>query len=228
MNQSLRSGICFPLVLALWVLTPAGARAGWIPEGKILGSVEVPALHQLLNVGEPPAAPGPVRLRQEPRADAPVAVVVETWEGLVSLEHGAEQVSAVVDETRYGPDGLWYRVRYSVGDRSGEAWLAPADAGRYRMVYELLRGLAFLTAAWDGRLYDRPGGSEARAFEGLGERPDAAIADAASVGEELWLLVVLVNGSICGSGDRSVLGAGWVPAFSPEGSLTVWNYSRGC
>jgi hypothetical protein len=48
------------------------------------------------------------------------------------------------------------------------------------------------------------------------------------VGEELWLLVVLVNGSICGSGDRSVLSAGWVPAFSPEGSLTVWTYSRGC
>lgn len=41
MNLSLRSGICCPLVLALWVLTPAGARAGWIPAFSPEGSLTV-------------------------------------------------------------------------------------------------------------------------------------------------------------------------------------------
>lgn len=70
----------------------------------------------------------------------------------MSLEHGSEQVSAVVDEIQHGPGGLWYRVRYSVEGRSGEAWLAPQDAGTYRRVYELLsQGMAFLAGLLTGK-----------------------------------------------------------------------------
>ena len=165
--------------------------------------------------------------------DATVAVVVRDRKYLESKEHDYEQVSAVVYDRKHMSDLVWYKLRYSDGKNEMFAWLSQADAGRFRMYGDLVhhKGLTYFTDNWDKRLYQRPDMSAPfTRFEELGEHPDIRVADA-RYGKDLWLLIVIVNGSICGDrgdGGTTVIATGWVPAYAQNGSETVWYYSRGC
>ncbi len=200
------------------------------------GLLEIPALHKNLNDGRSGAPIGPVTLFAEPSLQATVAVVVRDWRHLESREHGYEQVSAVVYKREDNAGGgSWYKLRYSDGNKEMFGWLSEADAGEFRMYLELVRtSMTFFTDAWDKRLYQRPDISAPfTRFEQLGKRPSMRVADVRYSKDlkDLWLLVVIVNGSICGdSGDggTSVIATGWVPAYAETGSETVWYYSRDC
>jgi hypothetical protein len=62
----------------------------------------------------------------------------------------------------------------------------------------------------------------------IGERRHVVFADTFGEAGQLWFLVVVVDGTICDGGPRSVLAAGWIPAHSASGQLNAWYYSRGC
>jgi hypothetical protein len=204
---------------------------------RMQGLVEVPALHANLNAGGGIDTPrGPVTLFAEPSPQATVAVVVRDRRHLESREHDYEQVSAVVYEQKWDSGGgFWYKLRYSDGKTEMFGWLSHVDAGQFRRYYDLVHpGLTIFTNAWDNRLYERPEGSAPfTRFEQHGERPDVRVADAryGKDPKNLWLLVVIVNGSICGDrgdGGMTIIATGWVPAYAENGAETVWYYSRGC
>jgi hypothetical protein len=82
---------------------------------------------------------------------APVASVVRVADDLETREHGYEEVSAVVHDSKTG----WYGLRCRGTD--GLEWGAASDAGTFRPLEELVQhGLAYLTAAWNRVLYQKP------------------------------------------------------------------------
>ena len=209
------------LLLSMAVATSANASE------KLLGLVEVPALHSLLNRGGPDEPVGPVPLFTKPDHSADVAAVVRDRRHLDSGEHGYEQVSAAV----YGlganaGGGFWYKLKYLHGEETLFAWLNQADAGQYRPLTELLRGgLTHFTENWDGRLYEAPDlASPSRSLAGS----DVRVASFHGVPGDLWVLVVLVKGNICTGGGTEIIATGWVPANAKSGAATIWYSSRGC
>jgi hypothetical protein len=161
---------------------------------------------------------------------SPPAAVITDRSQIASLEHDYEQVSAGVLAYRWAKGTRWYQVQYTTAERSGTVWLSESQAGRFRFLYDILHGgMAFLTDAWDGRLYKAPShDAPHQTVSRRGERPDVAVAAAAGEPEKLWLLVVILDGNICEQASRSVMATGWVPAHSTSGRITVWHYSRGC
>jgi hypothetical protein len=113
----------------------------------IIGLVEIPS------VFGSPDDPGhrAVTLRTEPLDTAPVACVVRVADDLETREHGYEEVSAVGYDSKTG----WYGLRCRGAD--GLAWVAASDTGTFRPLEELVQhGLAYLTAAWNRVLYQKP------------------------------------------------------------------------
>lgn len=188
---------------------------------RIAGLVEIPSV-----LGSPDApAHGAVTLRAEPSDVAPVACVVRAASDLETREHGYEELSAVVYDSRDG----WRGVRCLGGDAL--AWLAPNDAGTFRPVEELVRhGLAYLTAEWDRDLYQRPRRTAASHRVQVETRqPDITVADTTVVDGELWLLVIVYAEGRCTADEPgAVRDAGWTPAHSKGGAVAAWFYSRGC
>src|SRR5262245_29471539 len=97
---------------------------------RIIGLVEIPSV-----LSEPQAAARrAVTLRTEPTDAAPVACVVRAAEDVDTREHGYEELSAVVYQTRTG----WYGLRcHGGGDQL--AWLPAKDTGPYRSLEELVQ-----------------------------------------------------------------------------------------
>jgi len=210
----------------LLVLLPASVMA----QGRIIGLVEIPALHSRLNSGLPDVTIGPVTLFAEPNQAAEVAIVVRNRKQLESREHGYEQISAAVYGVEGDPRGFsWYRLRYIDADEPIFGWLNQADAGEYRDVHMLIgSGLAYLTNEWDRRIYEKPrSDAPARTVDGLEPTPGVRIIDVHSEGGERWYLLALVRGS-CTGDPLEVLATGWVPAYAGTGGNTVWYASRGC
>jgi len=214
------------------LLIAAGVNAA----ERMNGLVEIPALHANLKADGPDMPRGPVVLFTEPSLQAPVAVVVRDRKHLESREHGYEQVSAVVYDIKYHLDVPWYKLRYSDGKNEMFAWLSQANAGQFRMYYDLVaKSLTHFTDAWDKRVYQLPDASAPfTRYDQFGKYKSVAVADARYGKDlkDLWLLVVIVDGSIChGPGDpdgTTILATGWVPAYAESGSETVWYSSRGC
>lgn len=214
-----------PYALLLF-LTPVAA----IAQDRVIGLLEIPALHSGLNAGLRDVTIGPVALFEEPRQEAEVAVVVRNRTQLASHEHGYGQVSAAVYGVQGDSSGFsWYRLRFVDGERAVFAWLSQADAGEYRDIHTLNQsGLTYLTDEWDGRIFESPGlGSASRSFEDLGNRPDVRVVTLWREASEFWYLVVLGRGS-CSGEPLQVVATGWVPAYSEAGGNTVWFSSRGC
>jgi hypothetical protein len=210
----------------LLVLLPASLMA----QDRIVGLVEIPALHSRLNAGLPDATIGPVTLFAEPNQEAEVAIVLRNRKQLESREHGYDQISAAVYDVEGDPSGFsWYRLRYIDAEEPIFGWLNQADAGEYRDVHMLIgSGLAYLTNEWDRRIFEGPkSDAPARAFEGLEAEPDVRIIDVRSEGGERWYLLALVRGS-CTGDPLEVSATGWVPAYAGTGGNTVWYRSRGC
>jgi len=221
------------LVFVLAGAMPAAAQDDHFPQGRIIGSVEIPALHAAINRGLPePAHSKPVTLYVEPAAGSRAAAVLRTRQEVVSIEHGYEQLSAGVVEIRSQGGRSWYRVQFQIGNWHGTGWLAPRDAGRYRPLSRmLLEGLVFLSEAWDGSLYDAPrSGAKRRDVGRVRERPDVRVIATSGSGQHLWLRVELIDHSFCEDPHTppSVIAAGWIPVHSRDGRVTAWHYSRGC
>jgi hypothetical protein len=198
------------LLAALLAIAPPG----------LVGLVEIPSV-----LGDPEVATqGSVTLRTEPSTTAPVACVVRAAADLETREHGYEELSGVVYDSRPG----WYGLRCRGVD--GLAWLAASDAGTFRRMDELLKdGLAYLTAEWDRALYQRPRRTAAAHRVRVESRePDITVADTTIVDDELWLLVVVHGEGRCTAEEPGpVVDAGWTPAHTRNGDVTAWFHSRG-
>ena len=215
--------------LTLLALTALLPNCGWCQD-RIVGLVEVPALHSRINQGSPDLPIGPVALFAEPNHEADVAFVVRNRNELESREHGYEQVSAEVYALAGNAGGgYWYKLRRVDGIEPEFGWLNQADVGTYHEIHDLLiSGLTYLTGDWDARLFESPSlDSGSREFEDLEDQPDVRIADIAYPDGEPWYLVVIVRGS-CSGDPIEVIATGWIRAYSEAGGNTVWHYSRGC
>jgi hypothetical protein len=199
---------------------------------RIIGLIEVPAIHAAVNEGSVDIATSLVTLRTEPSESSAVAVAVQDWHQLDSREHDYEQVSAAVYALAYPPrGGPWYKVHYTVEDKTGYGWVEHAAGAQYREVHSLVSsGLAFLTDAWDRRLLERPAAdAPARTLERSGQSDSVRVIEVyyASGNSEPWYLLAVVRGECTGE-PLEVVGTGWVPAYTPEGDNNVWFHSRGC
>ncbi len=209
-------------------------RALPFPARPFKGSVEIPVIHAALNLrgSDVRYLRARLNLYSDPRPDSRITARIRDWRQIQSIEHGYEQVSAVVYEVRRNTGGQWYRVQFEVDGRAGTAWLSPRDAGRFRVLYDLLHGsMAYLTPAWNGRLSKFPGARESDVIGArLPGQPEVRVADAGWVGQDMWLLIIVLKGSTCSGNieDKSPVAAGWVPAFNKTGEVTVWFYARGC
>lgn len=201
---------------------------------RIIGLVEIPALHAGVNAGTQDVATAPVTLHAGPDEDSAKVATILHRNQLVSREHDYEQVSAAVySRASDSGSGTWFRLGYAVGDSTGYGWLSPASSADYHDVRSLVsHGLAYMTDDWDRRLFARPGsGTEVRAVEGLDPKlqPGARILSIwndRTTGED-WYLLAVVRGQ-CSGEPLEVVATGWVQAYAPNGSNTVWYYSRGC
>jgi hypothetical protein len=191
------------------------------PPPHLIGLVEIPSV-----LGDGASPHTPVTLRTAPSNAAPVACIAGAARDVETREHGYEELSAVVYESKPG----WYRVRCP-GENGRPAWLAAADAGTFRSLEELVQhGLAYLTAGWNRSLYQRPRRAAASHLVRVAaQQPDITIVDTSIVDGELWLLVVVYGEGRCTAEEPApVLDAGWTPAHSTSGAPTAWFYSRGC
>jgi hypothetical protein len=145
-------------------------------------------------------------------------------------------VSAGVLEVKSQNNRTWYLLQYKARNRIDKGWLSQRDAGPFRTLSELLIGRrAFLTDAWDRVLYTAPNPDAAtQLISKARETRSVAVGSAANSPREsadpkdLWLLVVILDGSFCDGGPQTVVAAGWVRAHSTTGRPTTWHYSRGC
>ena len=203
------------------------------PRGRVIGSIEIPALHDAVNRDLPgqPAALSLVTLYTAPTEHTAVAAVVSDRSELTSLEHGYEQVSAAVYETRAIQDRVWYRVHYATSRSFGDGWISNRDTSTYHPLADMLvHGLAFLTDSWDGAVFEAPRTDVAkRSISITNERPNVHVVATAGDAEHLWLQIELLEGSACeGAEQPAIATRGWIPAFSAGGHLTAWHYARGC
>jgi len=211
----------------------AAAQDDLFPRGRIIGSVEIPALHGEAGRGAAePARSKPVTLYTQPVTGARAMTIVRNQSQVLSVEHGSEQVSAGVVEIRMQGDRRWYRVQFQVGNWIGAGWLAPRDAGAYHPLASTLRnGLPFLTESWDGSLYSAPNATaKRRAVRRTRAEQDVRVLSTSGDGAHLWLRVQILDHSPCdGSGAApNVVATGWMPAYSRDGRIAAWHHSRGC
>ena len=121
----------------------------------------------------------------------------------------------------------WFRVRLE----AGSAWVHASDRDEFHALEGLLtEGLAHLTRAWDGRLWDR---RDAPARKGMlppeQYGPSVRVVRSATAEGRLWLFIEMLSHSGCDGGDEPrVVDRGWVPAHAASGEPTVWFSSRGC
>lgn len=203
------------------------------PRGRVIGSIEIPALHDAVNGELPgqPAALSLVTLYMEPTEHTAVAAVVSDRTELASLEHGYEQLSAAVYEMRVIQDRVWYRVHYMTSRSFGDGWISNRDTGTYHPLADMLvHGLAFLTDSWDRGVFVTPrADASKRTIPITNERPNVHVVATAGDAEHLWLQIELLEGSACEGAEQPVIATrGWIPAFSAGGQLTAWHYARGC
>jgi hypothetical protein len=203
---------------------------------RMVGLVEIPVLYGG-NYEEVVKHPkGSVRLFEEPSGKASVAAVVEDFTQLEAREHDYEMASAVFYELRHTSDsGVWFKVRYRVDSKYSFAWLKGADAGQIHRYSELVHRsgrFSYFTESWDKRVFQLPNrSSQSTLYNNLAERQSVLVADAISSrndSQDLWFLVVIVQGDVCAFSAMTIIATGWVPAYADNGSETVWYHSRGC
>jgi hypothetical protein len=214
------------LIVVLLSLTPLLA----VGQERIVGLVEIPALHNRLNSGAPETELGPVTLFAEPN-QLNASVVVRNWRELESREHGYEQVSAAVFGREPSPrGGFWYQLKYVSGDQPTFGWLNQTDAGQYRGIHSFIysEGMTYLTDEWDGQVFEAPGDdAPIKEVSGLEERQGTRVIDIRSEGDQRWYLVAFVRG-FCTGEPLEVVDTGWVRAYSESGGNAVWYFPRGC
>lgn len=155
---------------------------------------------------------------------------LSSYEQLEHREVGYEQVAAEVYAYADDADQRWYKVRLTSG---AYAWLSPDAAGTYWPVDELLpRRLNYLTNGWNRMLWPSLGAGLPTRLAYSTDTPPREqpvnVISTARIGGSLWLEVEVLRSSPCESGDSRALARGWIPAYSGQGELVAWYYSRGC
>lgn len=223
------------MVLACLVTLPVGLAAA-SSEEKVIGLVEIPGLFGTVDPKGPPGQTPPkvsraIKLYAEPGEKAKVLAELSKSDDILTSEHGYEERSALV----FGQSGNWFLVKTA----SLQGWLRPQDAGIFRSYETLIKnGLAYLNGNWDGRLYATPAlsknfkiDSAAKRGEEGGNPMDAARADvkllqSKSVNGVLWFQVQQSEDRC--EGKEKLGKTGWVPAYTSDGKLQFWFFSRGC
>ncbi|MEN3974702.1 hypothetical protein [Emcibacter sp. SYSU 3D8] len=202
----------------------------------VLGLILLPGIFGPPETGGVVAAeqPVPLPVYAVPRDDAPAITVLRTPEDVEYREYTYEGAAAVVYEAR----PPWYRigVRAALPGSLKHGWIKVDAAGDFMPVDDLLtRSMTFLNREWDGRLWSEPEAGARPATstlrQGAAAEDDEFIVDVQEtrrVGDGLWLRVQTFDQSPCEGGTPKVVDTGWVPAYSANGKLTAWFYSRGC
>lgn len=195
----------------------------------VYGLVEVPRAFDAINQGgilnltslkESEQIP----LYVEPSHDSDKIVNIRDPNILKTTEHGYEIVSAIV----YGEIDGWYLIRYFDGLYEKAAWLSPHDAGEYYPLKTLfLNKLAFLTANWDRRLWINPSGEAELNFSDCPPPTEIDVISSQYIDDALWLKIKVLDPEWCLKQNSPKATIGWLPAYSANGGLNVWFYSRG-
>jgi hypothetical protein len=244
------------IVAGLLVTVGAYAAAAAHPsppegfESALIGLLEVPIIYDTAESADPkPPAPAPLDVRAEPFATATIVATID-GEGLTTRdgvrcfwrreptcqyhESGYEEPALAVFGRRVaGPvettRGTWYRIAI---DREGRrfGWLrSEAPFHELAALVASKERLTYLTPAWRGTLYGRPGAERARpalrSSDPRPQRPYRALRPT-MIGGQLWIEIELLAG-VC-EGEERVIDKGWVPVRNVSGALNAWYWSRGC
>jgi hypothetical protein len=147
---------------------------------------------------------------------------------LPAEESGYEIPAAIVYERR----DQWFRIRLA----KGSAWIRRADATDFLAYPDTLRDrLAYILQGWDGVLRETPGASRKAIplSEGWKQLLDRGIdidyVGSRRVDNDLWIYIRLTTEGECGQKLEGVTPvSGWIPAYRPNRSPSVWFSSRGC
>jgi hypothetical protein len=227
-------------VLAVWVL--ALAAQGSSPTGEqLIGLLTLP---DVFGTGSCRFEPRPVPLFDAPRSETPAAEIRASsapklapdggcelgevrvhWPDrapttLPSREYAYEESAAVV----VARTGEWFRIL--TGARP--LWLRAGAMHTFSSLIELLGPdqLAYLTSSWDRAMHATPGGQRLT-LPALGAEPTVRVLGSRQLPGGMWLEVETTDS--CNPDEPAVPKVrGWVPAYAPDGSVTVWFFSRGC
>ena len=149
-------------------------------------------------------------------------------EVLPSLESGYEVPAAIVYERR----GEWFRIRL----KAGSAWIRRTGQDDFLSYPEMLKDqMPEILQGWDGALRASPGTTGRTTplsdrWRALLDRTlSAQYLGSRRVGRDLWLHVRLAAKTPCDSEYEGVTDVtGWIPAYRPNGTPTMWFASRGC
>ena len=149
-------------------------------------------------------------------------------EEVPTLESGYE-IPATIDCERRGQ---WFRIRLP----KGSAWIRRTDPEEFLPYSDLLReNLAHTLPGWDGILRETPNASgnirplTAGWQELLDRQPSVDYLGSRRVGRDVWIHIRLLTEGPCDQKREGMTPvSGWIPAYRPNRSPSVWFSSRGC
>lgn len=222
----MRSALLVAGLLLVTVMPRTDVHGQELEPARILGLIEIPSI---LGYAEPtPQESSAITLYSLPAIGSDPVGVLEAPDQIEAREHGYEESGAVVYGYQRAENQTWYRVRLMSGQAG---WLSERDAGRFHPLTQLLdSSLAYMTDAWDGRVYVKAGReASTQLVQDAGPETSIEIASSARIGDDIYFLVVVLSGSICTSDEPGeVIAAGWVPAYAENGEVNLWYWSRGC
>jgi len=127
-----------------------------------------------------------------------------------SCEYAYEALGAVVYDQRES----WYLIEFIRDSTRLLGWVSERHSGAFHSLEHLLRdGLAFLTAAWDQRLYATPRAFLTTSPPADRHQRDINVKQTRMSGGILWLEVEILAPGHCAAGERPrVTARGWIPA----------------
>lgn len=146
-------------------------------------------------------------------------------EDLPTEETGYEIAAAVV----YERSGRWFRIAL----QRGSAWILRQNQDAFEAYPELLMNkLAYIDTGWDGRVWQTPEISTGRPAAGwtpyLAQGIPVQVLATRRLNDNVWIHVRLET-NVCGETLAGVTSTtGWIPAYRPAGTPSVWFHSRGC
>ncbi len=199
--------------------TASSAKKSGVPQpDSIVGLVTIPRL-----MAQQEAPQGPVAAFATPRGHCGRTMLLSADE-LVTREVDYEVAAAVVHEVRDGR----YRLGLSDTDRGATVWLPRESVGRYYPLADLLQArMTYLTSDWDGFVWPHPEAGQPQR-PGVPAETVVKVLGSLRSGTATWLQLEIYSGDPCQGEDPVVVDTGWVPAWSDEGRVTVWFWSRGC